>query len=224
MHEVSWRWTLTMSVIAAVEGVVALVLGAFVAPIAPQGEAIQIATAVFIRGILALISLAVACVLGYMAGYRIEAALGPSNADPSPAVATSPLISLFVTPGPRRDALYAGAITLSVFWLFTTIYIAALGHSLGNISVSAGGFGSFALTRLGLGLALALAGAGAGALGARNAATRRVTRRIFETAPVAEAAAAQLPRTQPAPPAPPAPLPQHVAADTPENDARAETE
>ncbi len=188
MHEVSWRQALTMSVFAAVEGVVALVLGAFVAPIAPHAEAVQIATAVFIRGFLALIALAVAGGLAYFAGYRIEASLGPSDADPSLAVATSPLVALFVTPGPRRDAFWAGAITLATYWLFTTIYIAALGNTVGGIGVPRNAIGSFALSRLAQGVALAVAGAGVGALGARNAATRRITRRIFEPAPVVVAA------------------------------------
>ena len=107
MHEVSLRQALTMAVIAAVEGIVALVLGAFVAPIPARTDATQVATALFIRGFLALVALAAAFGLAYFAGFRIEAQLGPSNAEPSPAVASSPLIAMFTTPGPRRDAIIA---------------------------------------------------------------------------------------------------------------------
>jgi hypothetical protein len=179
MHEVSRRWTLTVTVIAAVEGVVALVLGAFVAPIPARTDATQLATALFIRGFLALLALAAAFALAYFAGYRIEGTLGPSNADPKPAVASSPLVSLFVTPGPRRDALYAGALTLAAYWFFTTLYIAALGRTVGSVGVTSGAMGSFIFSRVIEGLALAAAGAGAGGLGARNMATRHITQRIF---------------------------------------------
>lgn len=188
MHEVSQRQALTMAVIAAVEGIVALVLGAFVAPIPTRTDATQVATALFIRGFLALIALAAAFALAYFAGFRIEAQLGPSNAEPSPAMASSPLIAMFTTPGPRRDAIYSGAAVLIAYWFFTTIYIAALGRSVGGVGVTSDTIGSFILSRIVQGLALAAAGAGAGGLGARNAATRRITQRVFRAPSMIEAA------------------------------------
>lgn len=181
MHEVSQRWALTMSVIAAIEGVVALVVGAFVAPMPTTTDALQLVTALFIRVFIALIGLIVAIVLAYYAGYRIQGSFEPTATTPAPAVASSPLLALFTTPGPRRDALYAGGLTLISYWLFTTLYIAALGRSVGGVGVQ-GSVVSFIFSRLVQGLALAAAGGGAGALGARNSATRMATRRIFTPA------------------------------------------
>jgi hypothetical protein len=168
-----------MSVIAVVVGVAALLIGAFVAPIPSHvSDALQLATAIFIRGILALIALAVAITLAYIAGYRIQSNFEPVEPTVSPAVSTSPILALFTTPGPRRDALFVGSLTLIAYWFFTTLYIAALGRSIGGLGLS-GSVPSFILSRLALGLALAAAGGGAGALGARNAFTRSLTQRIF---------------------------------------------
>ena len=179
MREVSRRWALTMSVIAVVEGVAALLIGAFVAPISSHVvDALQIATAIFIRGILALIALAVAITLAYFAGYRIQSNFEPVEPTASPAISTSPILALFTTPGPRRDSLYAGSLTLIAYWFFTTLYIAALGRSIGGLGLGSS-VPSFILSRLALGVALAAAGGGAGALGARNAYTRALTQRIF---------------------------------------------
>ena len=182
MHEVSQRWALTMAVSAAIAGVAALILGAFFGPIPSSHiDATQLATSLFIRGILSLVALAAALILAYVAGFRIEKQLGPSNADPSPAVANSPLVALFTTPGPRRDAIYTGMLTLVAYWFFTTIYIAALGNTFA-MGINASTAGSFIFSRLVLGLALAAAGAGAGGLGARNAAARRITQAAFTMA------------------------------------------
>lgn len=176
MHEVSRRWALTMSVIAVVEGVAALLIGAFVAPIPSHViDALQLATAIFIRGILALIALAVAITLAYLAGYRIQSSFEPVEQSASPA---SPIMALFTTPGPRRDALFAGGLILIAYWFFTTLYIAALGRSIGGLGLDSSA-PSFILSRLALGVALAAAGGGAGAIGARNAYTRALTQRIF---------------------------------------------
>lgn len=192
MHEVSQRWALTTAVIAAIVGVVALILGAFIAPIPQQTtmspvSGSQVITAIFIRGIVSLIALAAAFVLAYYGGYRIQATFEPTaNPPKSQAAASSALFALFTTPGPRRDATYAGAITLIAYWFFTTIYIAALGRSIGGIGQS-GDVVSFLVSRIFEGLALTAAGAGAGGLGARNAVTRGMTRRIFASAPATPA-------------------------------------
>lgn len=204
MHEVSQRWALTMSVIAAIEGVVALVVGAFLAPI-PTGQtsATQVATALFIRGFLALIALVVAFSLAYYAGYRIQMTFEPTQPTLGPVAASSPLVALFTTPGPRRDALYTGGLTLIAYWFFTTIYIAALGRTVGNVGLT-GSVATFIFSRLLQGVALAAAGGGAGALGARNAVTRLITRRVF--APVTGTEHRETPQL-------PAPVQQHLPAD-----------
>lgn len=187
MSEVSLRTALTMGIIAAVAGVAALALGAFVAPIpTQQTDATQVVTAVFVRGLLALLALVGAIALAYVAGFRIERALGPAPTQPSRVAEGSPLLSLFTTPGPRRDAVYSGAITLLVYWLISTLYIVALGKVVGGVGVTASTLGSFLSSRAAQGLVLVAAGAGAGGLGARNAAMRRLTRRIFQ--PVAQVA------------------------------------
>lgn len=206
MHEVSQRWALTTSVIAAIEGVVALIVGAFLAPIPAHTSATQVATALFIRGFLALIALVVAFALAYYAGYRIQMTFEPTQLTPGPVAASSPLIALFATPGPRRDALYTGGLTLIAYWFFTTIYIAALGRTVGNLGLE-GSVAGFIFSRLLQGLALAAAGGGAGALGARNAATRIVTRRIFAPAGITEVTTPPLsaPGQQPLPGADSAP-------------------
>lgn len=188
MHELSERWTLTMAVIAAVAGVAALAIGAFVAPIpsgGAQAQSSQVITAVFVRIFLALLALILAIALAYYSGYRIDAAVGVETLPPPPSADDwpPPVVIFLRTPSARRDAVFSGAIVVSVYWLMTTLYIVALGHTFGNIGAPAGSLGSYIAGRVGEGIVLALAGAGAGGLGARNAATRRLTRRAF--APVA---------------------------------------
>ncbi len=198
MHEVSQRWAVTMAVISAVVGVVALVLGAFLAPIPAHVDANELVTSVFIRGFLSLVALAAAFVFAYYAGYKIQDAFEPTPPSAEqPTDAGSAIASLFSTPGPRRDALFAGGITLASYWLFTALYIAALGR-FGNVGDTSGGWGAFIGERLAQGIALIAAGGGAGALGARNALTRRLTKRIF-TAPAPDATSAQqTPQNDPA--------------------------
>jgi hypothetical protein len=93
-------------------------------------------------------------------------------------------------------------LTLVAYWFFTSIYIAALGHTIGEGSLTAANAGSFVFSRLLQGLALAIAGAGAGGLGARNAAMRRITQRIFRGAQAAPAIDIPPAPAQPAPRAP----------------------
>ena len=222
MHEYSQRWALSAAVIAAIGGIVALILGAFLAPIPAHVDATALATALFIRGLLALLALAGAFVLAYYVGYRIEAQLGPSNADPKAALASSPLLAMFVTPGPRRDALYSGMLTLASYWFFSTIYIAALGHTIGEGSLTSATAGSFIISRVLQGLALAIAGAGASGLGARNAATRRVTQRLFRGAPAAAPSAIEFPPAATPAAMPPAPIAPITPDAAPAADAAAD--
>jgi hypothetical protein len=198
MHEVSQRWALTMSVIAAIEGVVALVVGAFIAPIPLRTDATQLAMAVFIRGFIALLALAAAFVLAYLAGYRIQSGFEPTTTvNTSPAATSSPLLALFITPGPRRDAVYSGALVLATYWLITTLYITALGRIVGNVGVTSSTLGSFLLSRIVEGIVLVVAGAGAGGLGARNVMMRRLTQRVFAPGTPTTTAPAIAPLPQP---------------------------
>jgi hypothetical protein len=194
MHEVSQRWALTLAIIASVVGVVALVLGAVLAPIPTHPDASQFVTSLAIRGFLALAALVTAFILAYYGGFRIQNAFEAPPPGASPAVAAgSPLLALFVTPGPRRDAVYAGAIVIAAYWVITTLYITALGNVIGQMGVTPSTLPSFVAERTALGLAAVLAGAGAGGLGARNALTRRLTRRVFAAQTVSAFSPASLP-------------------------------
>ncbi len=183
MSEASLRQALSAAIIAAVIGVVALALGGFIAPIPTQmSSATQVVTALFIRGILALFALALALIFSYVVGYRIEGsgAQAPTSElhQPDPS-ASSPLVSLFTTPGTRRDAVFAGGIVMLTYWLITTLYIFALGKMIGNVGVVVGDVGSFVTSHLVQGLVLILTGFGCGGLGSRAAQARRLTRKAL---------------------------------------------
>ncbi len=178
MRESSLRQALTAAIIAAVIGVGALALGAFVAPIPEQTSATQVVTALFIRGVLALIALALALFFSYGVGYRIEGrateTTTPSLPQPDPS-ANSPIVSLFTTPGTRRDALFAGGIVMLSYWLLTTLYIVALGKYIGNVGIDQASVGSFLGSRALQGTLMIAAGLGCGGLGARAALARKLT-------------------------------------------------
>lgn len=182
MHEASLRQALGAAIIAAVAGVVSLALGAFIAPIPTQTSASQVVTALFVRGILALLALALALAIAYFVGFRIEMigkqASAPSLPKPDPS-ASSSIVSLFTTPGTRRDAVFAGAIVTAAYWLITTLYILALGKTVGNVGVAAGDIGSYLTSHLAQGLVFVAAGMGCGGLGSRTALAREMTRRAF---------------------------------------------
>ncbi len=178
MSEASLRQALGAAIIAAVVGVVALALGAFIAPIPHQTDASQVATALFVRGVLALVALALALFFSYGVGYRIEGIFAKSPVEPTPKPdpsASSPLVSLFTTPGSRRDAVFAGGIVMLSYWLMTTLYIVALGKYIGNLGVDTTSAGSFISSHVLQGLVLIAAGLGCGGLGARAGLARRLT-------------------------------------------------
>ncbi|HEU0027012.1 MAG TPA: hypothetical protein VFQ25_07845 [Ktedonobacterales bacterium] len=185
MSEASLRQALSAAIIAAVAGLVALVVGAFIAPLPTatiSTSPTQVVTALLIRGVLVIASLALAVFLAYRTGYRIQddvdddAQAKLPQPDPS---ASSPLVSMFTTPGPRRDAMFAGAIALGVYWIITSLYIVALGKTVGHIGVVSSDVGSFITQRIGLGLVLVAAGLGCGGLGARAALARKLTRQAL---------------------------------------------
>ena len=181
MSETSLRQALTAAIASAVIGVAALALGAFIAPIPSATTTTnpgQVVTALLIRGVLVIVGLGATVILAYRAGYRIHAAANDDVQErlpqPDPS-ASSPLISMFLTPGPRRDAMFAGAIVMGAYWIITSLYVAALGRSVGNVGVVSSDIGSFIWQRIVLGLVLVATGLGCGGLGARAALARRLT-------------------------------------------------
>jgi hypothetical protein len=200
MSEAGLRQALVAAIIAAVVGVAALAVGAFIAPIPNQTDASQVATALFVRGVLALSALALALFLAYWSGFRIETAAGAQPitppADPS---ASSALLSLFTTPGSRRDALFSGGIVTLVYWLLTSLYILALGKVIGNIGVNSADISGFLWSRALQGVALIIVGMGCGSLGARAALARRVTRKALSIPSIPS----DQPPSVPPPPTPP---------------------
>ncbi len=182
MRESSLRQALTAAIIAAVIGVGALALGAFVAPIPEQTSATQVVTALFIRGVLALIALALALFFSYGVGYRIEGRATETSTSslpqPDPS-ANSPIVSLFTTPGTRRDALFAGGIVMLSYWLLTTLYIVALGKYIGNVGIDQTSAGSFLGSRALQGVLMIAVGMACGGLGARTALARKLTNKAL---------------------------------------------
>lgn len=185
MSEASLRQALSAAIIAAVVGLAALALGAFIAPIPSATTSTnpgQVVTALLIRGVLVIAGLAATVFLAYRAGFRIQDVSDDDSQaktpQPDPS-ASSLLVSMFTTPGPRRDAMFAGAIVMGVYWIITSLYIAALGKSIGGIGVVSGDIGSFITQRIVLGLVLIAAGLGCGGMGARAALTRKLTRKAL---------------------------------------------
>ncbi|HEX9035809.1 MAG TPA: hypothetical protein VF808_02350 [Ktedonobacterales bacterium] len=203
MREASLRRALVSAIIAAVVGVVALALGAFIAPIPIKTSATQVVTALFVRSILAILALGLSLYLAYRTGGHIDsdAPNEPSTpqADPS---ASSAILSLVTTPGSRRDALFAGGIITGAYWIMTTLYIIALGKIVGNVGVGAGDIGSYLGSHVWWGLALVVVGMGFGALGARAAYARRVTSKSLSIPAIPPAPLSQYPTTPVDPPAP----------------------
>src|SRR5512146_154676 len=116
MSEASLRQALSAAIIAAVVGLAALALGAFIAPIPSATTSTnpgQVVTALLIRGVLVIAGLAATVFLAYRAGSRIQDVSDDDSQaktpQPDPS-ASSLLVSMFTTPGPRRDAMFAGAI------------------------------------------------------------------------------------------------------------------
>ena len=205
MSEASLRQALSAAIIAAVVGLAALALGAFIAPVPNATTATspaQVVTALLIRGVLVIVGLAVTVFLAYRVGYRIQDAADDASQgnlpQPDPS-ASSPLVSMFTTPGPRRDAMFAGAIVMGVYWIITSLYIMALGRTVGNIGVVSADIGSFVTQHLVLGLVLVTAGLGCGGLGARAALARKLTRQALTgtSAPPAPDASSPAPGSSP---------------------------
>lgn len=194
----SLRWGLGAGVISAILGLLALIAGALAEPIHTVTNAYAVALALFVRGLLALLALAMALALAYYAGWQVETRL-TWLADEGAAGAT-------VAPGGQRGGVSAartqaalvGAVALVIYWLITTLYIVILGSRFGGVGAQGASPLAFSLSHLAQGIVFVGLGAGAGGLGGRAAAARRLLQRLTT---LASAAAATSPAgaTTPAP-------------------------
>jgi len=73
-------WGFGIGLVSAVLGVAALLVGALIEPTQQQTTAEVLVTALFIRSMIALLTLAIAFGLAYYAGSRV--ALEPTSGDP----------------------------------------------------------------------------------------------------------------------------------------------
>lgn len=213
MSEAGLRQALVAAIIAAVVGVAALALGAFIAPIPNDTNASQVVTALFVRGVLAFAALALAIFLAYWSGFRIETAAGAQPATPpADPSASSALLGLFTTPGSRRDALFSGGIVVLAYWLLTSLYILALGKAVGNLGVSnTSDIPSYIGSRALLGALLLVVGMACGVLGARAAFARRLTSKALSVPSISPDLPATPPPITPPPAVSPPPPPDAPA-------------
>ena len=189
---VALRWGAGIGAICALLGIVALVAGALAAPIHDISNAYAVALAVFVRGLLALVSLAMALILAYYAGYRVESRLTASlTAQPasasaafsSPTTATT-TASPSASPAPsettalRIQATLSGAIALLLYWFATALYITVFGSRVGDMGAVGASPASFTFWRIAQGVIYVGLGAGFGALGGRASAAQRLLRRL----------------------------------------------
>jgi len=189
---VSVRWGLGAGVVSAVLGLLALFIGAVVEPIQTVSTAYAVVQALFVRGLLALLALAMALALAYYAGWQVEAQLAPQAEDdatpsaslaPSPATASSPSAASASRPrarvsDARIQAALTGAFVLAVYWLVTTLYIVTLGSRIGGVGAQGVAPLTFTLDHLIQGIVFVGLGAGAGGLGGRAAAARLLLQRL----------------------------------------------
>lgn len=180
MRDTMLRWGIGMGVLAAAIGTGALLLGALIEPFKQVTTADTIAVAVFVRGMLVLISIGIALGLAYYAGIRVARAHFQSliaSAD-SPETATSTAIaSLVGLPVNRRYTVLAGGLTMFCFWLITSMYIFVLPPT-DPASAPQTHTLSFLETRLVFGIIYVVFGLGLGGLGGRVPAARLLLERV----------------------------------------------
>jgi len=148
-------WGLGIGVVSAVLGVAGLVVGALVEPVRQQTTAEVVVTALFIRGMIVLLTLAVAFGLAYYAGTRV--AVTTSSRERAPI-----------------DAAIAGGLVMACYWVATTICIILQG----NADVREA---SVLTLRVVFGVLFVLIGAGLGGLGARAFAARQLLPNVLAT-------------------------------------------
>jgi hypothetical protein len=206
MRDTSLRWGLGMGVLSAAIGTGALLLGALIEPFKQVTTADAVALALFIRGMLVLISLGLALGLAYYAGLRVARAYFQAlteSADSLETTTNSAIASLFGstvlgTSQNRRYAVLAGGLTMFCFWLITSMYIFVLPPTDQSVAPQ-GNLLNFIETRLLLGFIFVLFGLGLGGLGGRAPAARLLLDRI----------------TMPRPPASPPPAPAIALIESP---------
>lgn len=224
MRDTSLRWGLGMGVLSAALGTGALLLGAFIEPFKQVTTADAVALALFVRGMLVLISLGIALGLAYYAGLRVARAYFQSlaaAADSTETATNTAIASLLGSTAlgtslDRKYTVLAGGLTMFCFWLITSMYIFVLPPTNQTVSPQ-GDILSFVETRLLLGVIYVFFGLGLGGLGGRAPAARLLLDRLTlpgpSAAPIAKPAS-----TLPAAPASTQPEPQpaavHIAADT----------
>lgn len=210
MRDTSLRWGLGMGVLSAAIGTGALLLGAIIEPFKQVTTADAVALALFIRGMLVLISLGLALGLAYYAGLRVARAYFQAlieSADSLDTTTNTAIASLFGssvlgTSQNRRYAVLAGGLTMFCYWLITSMYIFVLPPTDQSVAPQ-GNLLNFIETRLLLGFIYILFGLGLGGLGGRAPAARLLLDRI--TMPRPPAAHPPVPPISliAAPPAPP---------------------
>lgn len=185
MRDISLRWGLGMGVLSAALGTGALLLGALIEPFKQVTTADAVALALFIRGMLVLISLGLALGLAYYAGLRVartffQAVLASAE---STEMATNTAIasllgsSVLGTSLDRKFTVLAGGLTMFCYWLITSMYIFVLPPTDQSVSPR-GNTLNFIETRLLLGVVYMLFGLGLGGLGGRAPAARLLLDRL----------------------------------------------
>ncbi|HUY76678.1 MAG TPA: hypothetical protein VMV29_07885 [Ktedonobacterales bacterium] len=180
----SLRWGLGAGAISAVLGLLALIIGAVVEPIHLVSTAYAVVLALFVRGLLALLALAMAMTLAYYAGWQVEARLtlgaedaatGSGATQPPTPVAAKPTGRISDT---RIQATLTGALVLALYWLATTLYIVTLGSRFGGVGSQGVAPLTFTLSHLVQGIVFVGLGAGAAGLGGRAAAAHQLLQRL----------------------------------------------
>ena len=194
MRDVSLRWGLGMGAASAILGTAALIAGSFIEPVQRITTAEAAALAIFVRGILVLVTLGIALGLAYYAGLRAERArLSEDAAAAAPTDARGSLSTGTSTgdiQNQRRVAVLAGGLTMFCYWLITSLYLFVLPPST-QPSTAQVDVLSFIENRLLFGIIFVLFGLGLGGLGGRAPAARVLLDRIIKSpvpAPVAVAA------------------------------------
>jgi hypothetical protein len=186
-----------MGVAAAVTGTAALVLGEVLEPIRSVTTAEAVALAVFVQGMLVLITLGVALGMAYFAGLRAERARLNEDGGQAPDHAGSPASLL---ESDRMVPVLAGGITMFCYWLITSMYLYVLPptHTQGAPHPDLLPFVEF---RLLFGVVYVLLGLGLGGLGGRAPAARILLDRLTtKVAPPVEPPAAPPTLDEPAAP------------------------
>ncbi|MGH2514028.1 MAG: hypothetical protein ACRDHP_00070 [Ktedonobacterales bacterium] len=185
MRDIALRWGLGMGVLSAALGTGALLLGALIEPFKQVTTADAVALALFVRGMLVLISLGLALGLAYYAGLRVArtyfqivlASADSAETATNTAIASLLGSSVLGTSPDRKFTVLAGGLTMFCYWLITSMYIFVLPPTDQSVSPQGNAL-NFIETRLLLGVVYVLFGLGLGGLGGRAPAARLLLDRI----------------------------------------------